>query len=31
MVACLDIARTKQVTVTLDEALAERHIVDGAA
>jgi len=30
-VACIDIALQKQVTVTLDEPLAGRAIVDGAA
>ncbi len=30
-VACIDIAVQKQVTITLDEPLAGRQIVDGAA
>ena len=30
-VACIDIAVQKQVTITLDEPLAGRRIVDGAA
>ena len=30
-VACIDIAVQKQVTITVDEPLAGRHIVDGAA
>jgi len=31
MVACPDIAMLKQVTVQLDQALAGRRIIDGAA